>query len=126
MVKIILPIIAVLVLCGAVGAGYYVSVTAKDNVNFSSYDSAIDYTETHQYRVDETTDTSDSEWITSAEYKSIDGNIGFLILGMRGEKYIFDEVPLEIWQGFKTAEDKGKYYHKYIRKKYNMNLNDYQ
>lgn len=67
--------------------------TAKDNVNFSSYDSAIDYTETHQYRVDETTDTSDSEWITSAEYKSLDGNVGFLILGMRGEKYIFDEVP---------------------------------
>ena len=49
--------------------------TAKDNVNFSSYDSAIDYTETHQYRVDETTDTSDSEWITSAEYKSLDGNV---------------------------------------------------
>ena len=100
--------------------------TAKDNVNFSSYDSAIDYTETHQYRVDETTDTSDSEWITSAEYKSLDGNVGFLILGMRGEKYIFDEVPLEIWQGFKIAEDKGKYYNKYIRKRYNMNLNDYQ
>ena len=100
--------------------------TATDNVNFSSYDSAIDYTETHQYRVDETTDTSDSEWITSAEYKSLDGNVGFLILGMRGEKYIFDEVPLEIWQGFKTAEDKGKYYNKYIRKRYNMNLNDYQ
>ena len=100
--------------------------TAKDIVNFSSYDSAIDYTETHQYRVDETTDTSDSEWITSAEYKSLDGNVGFLILGMRGEKYIFDEVPLEIWQGFKTAEDKGKYYNKYIRKRYNMNLNDYQ
>ena len=78
--------------------------TATDNVNFSSYDSAIDYTETHQYRVDETTDTSDSEWITSAEYKSLDGNVGFLILGMRGEKYIFDEVPLEIWQGFKIAE----------------------
>ena len=40
--------------------------TATNNVNFSSYDNAIDYTETHQYRVDETTDTSDSEWITSA------------------------------------------------------------
>ena len=100
--------------------------TAKDNVNFSSYDNAIYYAETHQYRVDETTDTSDSEWITSAEYKSLDGNIGFLILGMRGEKYIFDEVPLEIWQGFKTAEDKGKYYHKNIKKRFNMNLHDYQ
>ena len=100
--------------------------TAKDNVNFSNYDNAIYYAETHQYRVDETTDTSDSEWITSAEYKSLDGNVGFLILGMRGEKYIFDEVPLEIWHGFKTAEDKGKYYNKYIRKRYNMNLNDYQ
>ena len=100
--------------------------TAKDNVNFSSYDNAIYYAETHQYKIDETTDTSESEWITSAEYKSQDGNVGFLILGMRGEKYIFDEVPLEIWQGFKTAEDKGKYYHKYIRKRYNMNLNDYQ
>ena len=100
--------------------------TAKDNVNFSNYDNAIYYAETHQYRVDETTDTSDSEWITSAEYKSIDGNVGFLILGMNGKKYIFDDVPLEIWQGFKTAEDKGKYYHKNIKKRFNMNLHDYQ
>ena len=100
--------------------------TAKDNVNFSNYDNAIYYAETHQYRVDETTDTSDSEWITSAEYKSIDGNVGFLILGMNGKKYIFDDVPLEIWQGFKTAKDKGKYYHKNIKKRFNMNLHDYQ
>lgn len=99
--------------------------TAKETVSFKSYDDAIKYTESHSYKINETTDTSESEWITSAEYKSINGDNGFLILRMRGKEYIFDEVPLTVWEGFKDEEDKGKFYHRFIKGKYYMNLQDY-
>lgn len=99
--------------------------TAKEKVSFKSYDDAINYTQSHSYKVNETTDTSESEWITSAEYKSVNGDNSFLILGMQGKEYIFDEVSLTVWESFKGAEDKGKYYHKFIKGKYYMNLQDY-
>lgn len=35
-----------------------------------------------------------------------------------GVEYIYDNVPLNIWQGFKTAESKGRYYASNIRGKY--------
>ena len=35
-----------------------------------------------------------------------------------GVEYIYDNVPLNIWQGFKSAKSKGRYYASNIRGKY--------
>ena len=71
---------------------------------FSNYEHALNTVEKGSFAIDETTDTSESDWITSAHYVSNDGNKGFLVLGMKEKEYIFADVPLQVWEDFKDAE----------------------
>lgn len=66
---------------------------------------------------------SDSSFITSADYYSCDKLTGYLITGMNNKKYIFQNVPYNIWKGFKNAESKGKFYNREIRGRYKLKLN---
>lgn len=74
------------------------------------------------YTIDESTDTSKSSFITSANYKSQDGKTGYLILEMKGKPYHFGNVPISVWEGFKSADSKGKFYHANIKGRYNIDL----
>lgn len=68
-------------------------------------------------------DVSDSSFITSADYYSCDGLAGFFIVGMNGKKYIFQNMPYKIWEGFKNSESKGKFYNREIRGRYLLKIN---
>lgn len=60
-------------------------------------------------------DVSRSSFIASANYYSCDGLIGYLILGIDGRKYIFQNLPIEKWQNFKDSESKGRYFNRVIK-----------
>lgn len=87
---------------------------------FSNYEHALNTVEKGSFAIDETTDTSESDWITSAHYVSNDGKKGILVLGMKEKEYIFADIPLQVWEDFKNAESKGKFYHTRIKGKYNF------
>lgn len=89
---------------------------------FVGYNQVENYLSTNSFKVDETTDTSNSSFITSAHFQSEDGETGFLTLGMKRKEYHFINVPIEVWERFKNAESKGKFYHRNIKGKYNIKL----
>ena len=92
----------------------------KREVNFQTYHQVDNYLNSNNFKVDETTETNNSSFITSAHFQSEDGKKGYLTLGMRGKKYHFDDVPFGVWERFKNAESKGKFYHSDIKGKYNI------
>lgn len=65
----------------------------------------------------ETADTSNSSWIRRAEYFGISE---FLVLNMINKDYIFARVPRSLWENFKLAESKGKFYHSFIKGRYDI------
>lgn len=95
---------------------------APEPKSFNSYEQVSDYLSGSKFVVDESTDTSNSSFITSAEYQSLDGKTGYLTLEMRGKTYYFKGVPIELWGNFKAAGSKGKFYHRYIKGKYSIHL----
>lgn len=89
---------------------------------FHSYEEVEKILESGNFKENETTDTSNSSWITLARWQSEDGKNGFLTLGIRGEEYYFQNVPKDVWIGFKEAESKGKYYNSVIKGNYKIRL----
>ena len=90
--------------------------------HYSSYDQALKLIASAHYRFADKCNTSSSSWIQSAAYGSCDGKYGFFLLEAKGKWYIFSNVPISIWKGFKAASSKGTYYNHYIRGKYKFNL----
>lgn len=89
--------------------------------SFSSFSEAERIVRNAKYQFTDKISNLDSEWITSAEYYSCDGKQGYFIMcTVKSGCYIFDDVEMEIWEGFKGAGDYGKYYHKAIKGKYRM------
>ena len=92
---------------------------------FSSYDEAVNKVENANFSIVEEAETegkSENNFIESAKYYSNDNVNGFLILNFNGKEYIFDEVPITVWNDFKSSDDMGKYYNKFIRGKYILTL----
>jgi len=63
--------------------------------------------------------TNDS-WISKAEYYSCDGNSGFCIIEMNSREYIYDNMPIEVWENFKAADSKGRFFNRQIKHRYNF------
>ena len=92
---------------------------------FSSYDEAVNKVENASFSTVEEAETegkSENNFIKSAKYYSNDNVNGFLILNFNGKEYIFDEVPITVWNDFKSSDDMGKHYNQFIRGKYILTL----
>jgi hypothetical protein len=92
---------------------------------FSSYDEAVNKVENANFSIVEEAETegkSENNFIESAKYYSNDNVNGFLILNFNGKEYIFDEVPITVWNDFKSSDDIGKHYNQFIRGKYILTL----
>lgn len=90
---------------------------------FSSYEAATELILNADFKIEQETNVSNSSFIESAEYFSCNGAVGFLLLGMNNEEYLFQNVPYELWNKFKAAHSKGIFYNDYIRGKYRVKLN---
>ena len=92
---------------------------------FSSYDEAVNKVENANFSIVEEAETegkSENNFIESAKYYSNDNVNGFLILNFNCKEYIFDEVPITVWNDFKSSDDMGKHYNQFIRGKYILTL----
>jgi len=95
---------------------------ALERPNFDSYEEAVAWVRSNDNFTKDSVDTSKSTWIRAAEYYTDGSGYGFLILNMNGKEYIWEDVPIDIWTGFKKADSFGKYYHRYIKGNYYMEL----
>jgi len=89
---------------------------------FDSYQQATRLVKSSKFKIKETLDTSKSSWIRGATYFSCDGESGFLIFRTDSREYIHQDVPIDIWNGFKNASSFGSYYNRYIKGKYQLLL----
>ena len=87
---------------------------------FQSYQEAQSYMLTAQFRLEDDVSTDKSSWIRGASYYSCDGLNGYLQLSTDKQSYLFEGVPVDLWEQFKTAESFGSFYNAYIRDRFRM------
>jgi len=96
----------------------------NNKTEFSSYEEAQTWVITNPNFTKDTVDTTKSSWIREAEYYTDGSYSGYLILNMRGKEYIWEGVPLNVWEGIKQADSFGKYYHKHIKGRFILELDN--
>lgn len=86
--------------------------------SFNSYDEAVRAIKNTQFTVADNINTSESDWIRSARFYSCDGLTGYFILTTDKKEYLFKEMPIDVWNGFKNSSSFGSFYHQNIKGKY--------
>lgn len=110
---------------------YYISILllaicckkAELPKTFTSYSEAIAEVRGADFNTEEEISISDSEFINSAEYRADNKDQGFLILDLSGKEYIYDNIPVSVWEDFKKSKDKDRFYNSRIRNHYTLTLN---
>jgi len=95
---------------------------SKLPASFSSYEQASSLVKATPFKIKESVNTSKSSWIRGATYYSCDSKKGFLIIKTDDREYIHQNVPIEIWNGFKGASSFGSYYNSILKGNYNVIL----
>lgn len=68
-------------------------------------------------------DTKTSSWIRSATYYSCNGKLGFFLLVTKtGKEYLFQDMPIDVWNQFRAAKSHGVFYNRNIRNQYLLQL----
>lgn len=96
------------------------STCADLPITFKNYEAAIDQVEAASFAIDETIKKPESSWIKSATFSSFDGHLGFFLLRVKDETYIYQDVPLELWEGFIQTHSKGGFYNREIKGRYKL------
>ena len=92
--------------------------------SFNSYAQANQIVKASTFKLKESVNTSKSSWIRGATYFSCDLKMGFLIIVTDAKEYTHQNVPIEIWRGFKNATSFGSYYNSYIKGRYPLILKE--
>ena len=109
--------------------GVLINITSCNSQNcndspskFNSYEQAISKIKSTKFTLSDNVNTSRSSVIENADYYSCDGKIGYLIIEIRNTEYIYQNVPISVWQEFKTADSFGSFYNRNIKNMYNLNI----
>ena len=87
-----------------------------NNKKFNSYSEAKQYVETFDFQLSEEENLQLSSWMSKANYYSCDGLVGYFTYETKkGKNYIYRNVPLEVWQGFKNANSPGGFYNQNMK-----------
>lgn len=89
---------------------------------YQSYEEAKSSISQASFQIEDAVNTTKSSWIRGASYYSCDGQSGYFLLVTDKKDYLFQGMPLEVWEGFKVADSFGEYYNAYIRDRYYMYL----
>jgi hypothetical protein len=90
-----------------------------NNKTFSSYSEAKQYVQTFDFQLSEEENLQRSSWMKKANYYSCDGLVGYFTYETKNRKnYIYRNVPMEVWQGFKNADSPGAFYNENIKGKF--------
>lgn len=90
--------------------------------NFYSYSEAMSKIENTKFTLTDYVNTSNSSWIRGASYYSCDKKLGYFIIKTDKRNYIYKDLPLNIWNGFKNASSFGSYYERNIKNRYQLYL----
>ncbi len=90
---------------------------------FSSYEEAMDQVRSITFSIAEEQNTDESSWVRRAEFYSCNGATGYFILRTDDQDYIHADVPVQVWQGFKSASSFGTYYNANIKRRNRLALN---
>ena len=90
--------------------------------NFKTYDEAISRIESVNFPIKQEVNTDKSSWIKHASFYSCNRQTGYFILETKNKSYIFREMPMSVWEGFKNSESFGKFYNSQIRGKYRLTM----
>lgn len=87
-----------------------------NNKKFSSYSEAKQYVQTFDFQHSEEENLQRSSWMKKANYYSCDGLVGYFTYETKnGKNYIYRNLPMEVWQGFKDADSPGRFYNQNIK-----------
>jgi len=89
---------------------------------FNSYSEAEKQIQNSHFNLKEEVNTNKISWIRGAKYFSCDNKTGFFFLQTDREDYIYQNLPIEIWNGFKNASSFGSYYNANIKHRYQLQL----
>lgn len=98
------------------------STSCKSNLDcegissgFISYEQAESLIREATYSFKDT-NYPNSDWIEKLEFFSCDGSVGYLILSTKkGKSYLYQNIPIDVWEELEKADSKGKVYHKRIK-----------
>lgn len=94
----------------------------KLKANFSSYSEAVSKIKSTKFTLTDNVNTSSSSWVRGASYYSCDKKIGYFIIKTDKRNYIYKDLPINIWNGFKNASSFGSYYDRNIKNRYQLYL----
>lgn len=94
---------------------------SNDDFSFDSYDSALRGIKSTSFTYYDEFEPS-NDWMGTVTFFSCDKKDGFLIIEIRHEEYIYQEVPIKIWKNFKAAESPGSFYSRNIKGNYQFQL----
>lgn len=92
--------------------------------NFKSYQEAKSKISNTKFTITETVNTSRSSWVRGASFYSCDKKYGYFIIQTNKGNYIYKNLPINIWYGFKNAGSFGSYYDRNIKKRYQLYLSN--
>ncbi len=99
--------------------------TDTNNKKFSSYSEAKQYLQTFDFQLGEEEYLQRSSWIKKANYYSCDGLVGYFTYETKnGKNYIYRNVPMKVWQGFKNANSPGSFYNANIKGRFVLVLDN--
>jgi hypothetical protein len=90
--------------------------------SFSSYNVALNLVNNAKFSFVDYLNTNNSVVMQGAKYFSCDNRTGFLIVGVNGQRYIYQGVPINVWNNFKKAGSYGSFYNTYIKNNYQLRL----
>ncbi len=95
--------------------------SCKDlSTQFQTYEEALLRIKQSNFQIKDAVITSKSSWIRGASYYSCDGQTGYFVILTDQNNFLFQNMPITIWEGFKDTNSFGEYYNAYIRDRYLM------
>ena len=88
--------------------------------SFKSFNAAEKTVSNASFNYTDKVNTDISSWIRGAKYYSSDNRTGFFILDTDKEDYIYQNMPIDVWNSFKNASSFGGYYNRFIKYRYQL------
>lgn len=90
--------------------------------SFESYEQPHEIIDNTSFNFEDNQNTSKSSWIRSAVYYSCDTEKGFLKIRTDNGEYVHQNVPISVWNKFKSADSYGRFWHTNINGRYDLRL----
>lgn len=89
---------------------------------FSSYQQAENLIGKSTFLYSDNVNTSKSSWIRGASFYSCDKEVGYFIVVTDRQEYIHQDLPIQVWENFKSASSFGAFYNQNIKNRYQLKL----